>query len=419
VTLPRIAYILLWFPKPSETFIFREVMDLWQMEAPVTVYTLYGELRKKLSPEMASVSHKVERLGVPFLRRLPKDVNYWWVRDRRTTLELFRTIPVRRWRSVEVGGENIWAFLCGFTLARLFQRDAIDHIHAPWANGPATAALVASKLTGIPYSFTGRAVDIYPPDGALEEKIRDAAFVTTETMINVPYLQQHADSHSEKIRGIYNGVPLERFSEAAVPMKRPYRILALGRFDRIKAFHVLIRACGILKKRDVDFRLTLAGSGWRKLYYKYLGWRCGISDRVSYPGYVSYDRVTELFSSSDVFVMASAVHRTGERDGLPTVIMEAFMHRLPVVATDVCGIPEVVHDGVTGCLVRQNDPDALADGIARMLSNREAALRMAERGRELVMEQFDPERNHRKILDLFVDAAAGRSDKGPVEGSGR
>jgi colanic acid/amylovoran biosynthesis glycosyltransferase len=417
VTLPRIAYILLWFPKPSETFIFREVVDLWKMGAPVTVYTLYGELRKKLSPEMASVSHKVKRLGIPFLLRLFKDLHYWWGRDRRTTLQLFRTIPIRRWRSLEVGGENIWAFLCGFTLARLFQSDTIDHIHAPWANGPATAALVASKLTGIPYSFTGRAVDIYPPDGALEEKIRDASFVTTETMTNVPYLQQYAGSHLEKIRGIYNGVPLERFSEAAVPMKSPYRILALGRFDRIKAFHVLIRACGILKRRGVNFHLTLAGSGWRKWYYQYLGWICGISDRVSYPGYVTHDRVTELFGSSDLFVMASAIHRTGERDGLPTVILEAFMHRLPVVATDVCGIPEVVHDGVTGCLVRQNDPEMLAEGMIRMLGNREASLLMAEKGRELVSELFDPERNHRKILDLFVHTAAGRLDKGLVAGS--
>lgn len=121
---------------------------------------------------MAEASKKVERLGIPFFRRLPADIAYWWKRNRSVTARLFRTIPVRKWKSIEFGGENIIGFLAGFTLARRFEEEGITHIHAPWAMGPATAAWAASELTGIPFSFTGRACDIYPPDGALAEKLR-------------------------------------------------------------------------------------------------------------------------------------------------------------------------------------------------------------------------------------------------------
>ncbi len=375
------------------------------MGLPLKVYTLYGELKKQLSPEMWSVSQKVERLGIPYLKRAPGDLFYWWKRKPQTVNRLLRTVPVRKWRSLEVGGENIWAFFCGFTLARRFEEEGIEHIHAPWANGPATAAWVASRLTNIPFSFTGRAVDIYPPDGALKEKIRDSLFVTTENMINVGYLQSFTNGDSNKIYGIYNGLPLERHEDAPVPMKPPYRLLALGRFSRIKAFDVLLYSCKILKDSGLSFHLTLAGDGPRRILFKHLVKKLGLVDLVSFPGFVPYNRVSELFCSTDVFVMSSAVHSTGERDGLPTVILEALMHRVPVVSTDVCGIPEVIQNGITGFLVPQKNATALANAITKMVGNREAALEMAERGRSLVVREFDPERNHGKMLDLYRNLA--------------
>ena len=401
MSLPRIAYVLLWFPKPSETFVFREVVSLWKMGLFIKVFTLYGEWKKHLSPEMRAVSSNVERLGIPFLKRAVKDLVYWRKRNPEMVSWLFRTVPVRKWRSFEVGGENTWSFFCGFTLARRFQEEGIEHIHAPWANGPATAAWVASKLTGIPFSFSGGSSDIYPPDGALTEKIRDSLFVRTNNMASIGYLQGFTNGNSNKVHFIHNGIPLERYAEAPVLMIPPYRLLALGRFDRIKAFDVLILACRILKDSGLSFHLTLAGDGPRKLIFKHLAWRLGLNGLISFPGFIPYDRVSELFSSADVFVMSSAVHSSGERDGIPNVIMEALVHRVPVVATDVCGIPEVIRNNVTGLLVPQRNPSALANAIVRMVGNRDSALEMAERGRSLVLRQFETERNHTKILNLY------------------
>lgn len=400
MSVQRVAYILLWFPKPSETFIFREVVHLKRMGLPLKVYTLYGELTDKLSPEMKAVSHEVERLGIPYLKRAPYNLAYWRKRDPKTTSWLLRTIPLRRWRSLEVGGENIWAFFAGFTLARLFEADRIERIHAPWANGPATAAWVASKLTGIPFSFTARAVDIYPPDGALNEKIRDAEFVRTNTGVNVSYLKQFTDGADHKIHLIYNGFTLKEFRDAAVPMQPPYRLLALGRFARFKGYDDLLRAAKLLKDSGVDFRLTLGGSGLRELHFRILRQTLGLADRVSFPGFITHDKVSELFCSHDMFVMPSVVHSTGERDGIPNVIVEALLHRLPVVATDVSGIGEVIKDGETGLLAPPGDPHGLSQAILRMTRDRDAALRMAAAGRAKVLDQFDPEKNHRKVLEL-------------------
>jgi colanic acid/amylovoran biosynthesis glycosyltransferase len=257
------AYVLLWFPKPSETFIFREVVNLWQMGLPLKVFTLYGYLKKWLTSEMLRVAPQIERMGPCAMPDMLAALRYWKRRDPVRVNELLRTIPFRRWRSLEVAGENIWAFFAGFHLARRFEQEGIEFIHAPWANGPATAAWVASKLTGIPFSFAARAVDIYPPDGALEEKIRDSVLVRTNTLTNVGYLGNFVPEDAKKVHLVYNGHPLVSYGPAPAPMKPPYRILAMGRFARFKGYDVLLRAMKVLDERGFDFRLTLAGSGIR------------------------------------------------------------------------------------------------------------------------------------------------------------
>jgi len=398
---PNTAYILLWFPEPSETFIFREVVNLRRLGLPLTVFTLYGRLTRSLSPEMRAFSEDVCRLGIPALKHLPKDILYWRKRRPRIVRRLFRTVLPRRWRSLETTGESLWAFLCGFTLARLFKASGVEHIHAPWASGPATAAWVASILAGIPFSFTARAGDIYPPDGALCEKIQACTFVRTNTGANVEYLKRFAGPHSNKIHLIYNGFPISRFRDAPVKMAPPFRLIALGRFAGKKGYDVLLRACRLLNERGVDFHLTLAGSGPRGILLKRLCSRLGLNDRVNFPGFIPYDRVPELLCSGDIFVMPSVIDKSGDRDGIPNVIMEALLHRLPVVASNVSAIGEVIQDGKTGLLVEPGNPEALARGIEKMTNNREAALAMARNGRAVVLERFDPEQNHRKVLELY------------------
>ncbi len=409
LSLPKTAYIVLWYPLPSETFIFREVENAKAAGLPFRVHALYGESGRNLSRDMRRVAPTVSRLGARAIPIILADMAWWAIKKPVETGRILGRIPWRRWSCLEVAGENIWAMCAGFTLARRFLADGIRHIHAGWANGPATAAWVASRLSGIPFSFSARAGDIYPQDGALADKMRDAAAIHTNNKANIAYLGSMLPGAAGKIRQIYNSLTLTGRAESPVHMEPPYRLLAVGRFCRTKGFDILIDACAILARRGFPFQLTLVGAGlpWPTAVIRRRIRIHGLRARVFLPGFVSHDRMSELYAASDIFVMPSVVHSSGDRDGIPNVIMEALSHRLPVVATDVSGIPEVVEDGVTGRLVRQRDPEALAEAIMDLAADRARALALAEAGRDRVAAMFDPETNTRAILDFFASMPRG------------
>jgi glycosyltransferase involved in cell wall biosynthesis len=204
---------------------------------------------------------------------------------------------------------------------------------------------------------------------------------------------------------VYNSLRQDDAGDSAVPMEPPYRLLALGRLVQKKGFDVLINACKALEERGLQIQLTVGGSGPMERRLRRLTRNLGMDGRVTFPGHVRRDRVPVLLRNADVFVMPSVVAHSGDRDGIPNVILEALSWRLPVVATDVCGIGEVIRDGETGLLVPERDPLALAGAIAEITANRGRALEMAESGRRLVRERFDAENNGRSLFQLLQDAA--------------
>lgn len=398
---PKLGYVVLWFPKPSETFIFREVSELRRMGFPVEVFTHYARLKRWVSPDMKAYPGPVTRLGTRALTRFPGDILYWFRRDPKAALKVLTTAPFRRWRSLEITGESLWGVLCGFTFARLFVERGIEHIHADWASGAATAAWTAHLLTGLPFSFTGRAADIFPPDGALVEKAQACSFIRTDVGRNVEYLMREGRIPREKIQLIYAAMTMKNVQTAPLAFQKPYKLLALGRFVEKKGFDVLLQACALLQQQGVDFELTLAGDGGLARALKRQAAELGLTERVHFPGFLSHDQVPAQLMRTDVFVMPCKVSGTGDRDGIPNVIMEALSYRLPVVSTDVSGIGEVVIDNETGVLVQQKDATALAAGIKRLLDDRQLALRLAENGRKLVYERFDPQNVARQLAEMF------------------
>ncbi len=400
----RAAYILLWFPEPSQTFVLDEVNTLVRQGLDVRVYTLYGPRPAAAVAGMGQVLAPVHHLGTAALRVLIPDLlrldRVWGPGAHKFLSE----VAVRRWRSLETTGEALWACLAGVHLAGIMAADGIDHIHAPWADGPATAAWVASRLSGIPFSFCAHAQDIYPPDGALLEKISAAAFVRTENRSNLRYLTALFPRTEEKLVNIYPGAPMEKAPRQAFPVSPPFRLLAVGRFVKKKGFPLLLEACRLLAEQGVDFHLTLAGDGPERPHISKLVKEYHLNSRVELPGFLPHHRISDLLEQAHLFIMPSMVAPSGDRDGIPTVILEALLHEVPVVATEVSGIPEVIIPGNTGWLTPPEDSQALAQDMFAALSDLTEARRRAEAGRALVVREFDSGKNYGRLKARFEGA---------------
>ena len=402
---PKVAYVVLWLPEPSQTFVLNEVNTLSGLGLDLEVFTLYGPRSSRRVAGLPPVQPPVTRFGSRCLPQLLQNLTHLPSRFGSEAAPFLRTVLLRRWRSLETAGEALWAALAGVHLARLLPARGAQHIHASWANGPATAAWVASHLSGIPFSFCARAHDIYPPDGALLEKLAAAAFVRTENDANRHYLAGLLPAAAPKLHTVYNGVPLQVTKTVRPAFSPPYNLLALGRFVVKKGFADLLQACRLLAQTGLDFQLTLAGDGPEKAHLQELVDRYQLGARVQLPGFVDHHQVTRLMAAAHLFVMPSIVAPSGDRDGTPTVIAEALLHQVPVVATQVCGIPEMVRPGETGWLVPPADPPALAAAITQALADPAEARRRAKNGSRLMREQFDSRKNYRRLMSCFAGPA--------------
>jgi colanic acid/amylovoran biosynthesis glycosyltransferase len=215
---------------------------------------------------------------------------------------------------------------------------------------------------------------------------------------NLPYLSRLSNLEMHRFDVIREAPDWEICPEAPVAMTPPYRILGLGRFVGKKGFEDLIRACGLLRDQEVPFRLTLAGSGRLDRTLRQLTRSLGLEDHVHFTGFVPHQETHRLFLDADILAAPCCVDSNGDRDGLPTVVLEALMYRLPVITTAVAGIGELIEDGKTGLIVPEHDPAAIAEAVKSLVANRERALDMAERGRDQVRAEYDSGINHERIL---------------------
>lgn len=395
---PKIAYITLWYPRRSETFIFREVENLKSAGLAVENFALYGPERAEMSQAMRDVQAGSHHLGLSAIPEIVAALAYWRAKRPGLVGRLVRSVLLRRWSSFELALEEICCFFAAFALARRIQSWGATRMHAGWAGGPATAAHVASVLTGLPYSFSARAGDIHPPDGFLVEKLAAADRIHTNNAANIAHLNTVNPQAAGKIELVYNSLTLQADVRAQPRFTPHYRLLAVGRFCRTKGFEHLLRAMRILKDRGIPAKLTLVGAGYGGPKLQWLIRLLGLRDIVETPGFLPHDRMREAYVNADLLVCPSVIHRSGDRDGIPNVLMEASAFGLPVVATEVSGIPEFIEDGVTGRLVPERDPKALADAIIAAVEEPSRSLDMARAAGERVKTLFDPVRNTEKLL---------------------
>ena len=356
----RVGYVLKVYPRLSQTFVVHELRAHERAGLPLTIFSLREpspEDRNLVSPPLAA---EVVYLPGP--------------------------------------DQELPAQLAAAARAR-----GIGHMHAHFAKLSTQVTRAAAAELGVTYSFTAHARDIYERSvdpAALRERIRDAAQVVTVSRYNVDYL---AREYHRRPALVYNGIPLEAFAFGS-PLERPATILAVGRLIEKKGFPVLVDACRRLADQGMAFRCDIVGEGPQRA--ELARWIEGhaMEGRVRMLGARPPDDVKAMMREAAVLAVPSVVAADGDRDGLPSVLLEAMALGTPCVATDVTGIPEAVVDGVTGLCVPQGDAGALAAACGRLLGDGSLRVRIAGAARELVERRFSSDANTRKLRALWTAA---------------
>jgi glycosyltransferase involved in cell wall biosynthesis len=429
-----VAYVLKAFPRASEPFIASEIYRLEQAGLALRLF---------VTKPVEEGDRYPRHLVVDRIRAAPEylpattplsatPLNRW------LAINLWRFVPglirVSCWRPTGIAraavatiaqtvrtSRTFWPlekkvyikeFLQAVALAdRLRRRPDIRHLHAHYGHGATTITWLASLITGLPFSFTGHAKDIYQeglnPCGLLARKLAAARFAVTCTDANRRHLQRIANG--TPVHCVYHGVNTD-FTEllAKATRRAPdgvLRILGVGRLVPKKGFDVFVDACGILFRRGVTFTAAIVGSdGEHGPEIRRRIAALGLDRVVRLTGPLAPGDLYEAYAQATVFCLPCRVLSDGDRDGIPNVLVEAMACGLPVISTGISGIPEVIADGVNGLLVPCDDPKALAEALLRLHRDPALASRLAHEGQAMVRERFDGDMLAGQLVTLFSPA---------------
>jgi glycosyltransferase involved in cell wall biosynthesis len=439
--MTRIGYIIRSYPRLSQTFILNEILALEELGAQLHLFPITDPREPVVQAQASEVRAPVEYLD--------QATNHGRTAALAAHLRAALAAPIRyvktlayvlRHKELDEGytaGSRWQCLRQALHLAgRLRQlRSAgqpLDHLHAHFAHDPTLIALLVHKLTGVSYSFTAHARDLFQiPQPALTERIAAASAVITCCAANLDYLNQSAAAPDRgKIRLIHHGVDLRGFQpvggphppppspaaagEGENPLPSPIAmgegpgvrtesplILSVGRLVEKKGFPDLLLALGQLKQRGRRFRCAIYGEGPLHAELAATIERLDLRDEVALPGAVAQRDLIPVFQHADIFALAPFVTEDGDRDGVPNVLVEAMACGLPVVSTAVSGIPELVAHDRNGLLVTPHEPTALADALAALIDDRARRSQLGAEARRTVVDHFDLRAAARELTALF------------------
>jgi colanic acid/amylovoran biosynthesis glycosyltransferase len=386
----RLAYLFERFPAFTKTFCAREVAELYRQKLQVPVFSI----RKPNDDRPLNIS-----LDGVDVRYLPDSNSFRFKMLTRFAARRFSHI----WNPKEDPRDK-HRFYEAIHLGPLLEKEGITAIHAHFAGLAARTAWWINRLFGVPYSFTGHANDIFveKPDQRLPLKqlIKDAEFVATETDFSTDYLQSKFPESANKIHRVYNGLNLDPF-RLADPATGPLKIISIGRLIPKKGFEVLVNACNILIASGLQLHCRIVGSGPEHVPLRQLIDRLGLGKFIELTGPKAQPEIVELLAQSNLFVFPAVEDGSGDRDNLPTVIIEAMASGLPVVATGLGGIGEIVTHQANGLIVPEGDASALAKAIDFLDEHAEIRKSYGQNGLAVVKEKFRVETTVAGLIGLF------------------
>ncbi len=402
----RLVYFINLFPHLVEAMIYREVNALRARGYEVETVSI-----RRPDPQMVppAARHLAERtrylLPVPWTRLLWRHA---------TALARFRGRYVAALHAVLTGTHerprDRLRSLCHFAEAVIVlpEIEALrpDGVHAHWAVGAATCAMVIARLLDLPFTFTAHAYDIWRERLLLPEKLQAADCTVTCTEHNRDHLIARYGAVPARVRAVHHGLPLDGFvpparNGTAVPV-----ILTIGRLVPQKGFEHLLDACAALAAADVPFRCEVVGDGPLRAALEQQRTARGLAGRVTFLGQLDHDAVVARYATADIFALLCVPAPDDDRDGIPNVLIEAMAMALPCVSTRFSGVPELVVDGETGLLVEAGDAAGAARALAALLHDPARRQRLGAAGRRRVAEGFTIEVAVDRLAAVFEDARA-------------
>ena len=402
---PTVAYYLSRFPKLSETFILREMCALRENGVDVQIFSV-------LPPQPASTMHPQVHTLLPYVHYSPylfslqlllAQLFFFFRTPRRYFLALQHLI----WQSAPEP-KTLLVALALFPKSVYFARQlkglGVDHIHAHfiWLN--AISGQVAADLLGLPLSLHAHAWDIFRRHPkCVRRQLALATCVVTVSQYHRQFLISLSNNPELDVRIVHYGLDPSQFVPATRSENdQPIQIISVGRLVEKKGFAYLVEACGILAKKGIPFRCLIVGEGPDRSIEQLIN-ENGLQDRITLKGARNISEITELYRSSDIFALPCMVARSGDRDGMPNVLLEAMAMQLPVITTPVTGNPELVQDHVNGLLVPERDAQALAMALESLIADPELRSRLGAAGRQTILAGFDIHSTALQMLEIFSD----------------
>ena len=400
-----LVYITSAFPVLRETFIAREIIELEERGLDVLVVSL----KNRPQPVGREELPKAELVYLPFffsLRLLASAGRTAFSHPVRLIRELFKITwglkkrPVRLLKFLAIVPKS----LC---LAGRFEKLGVRHVHAQFATVPTSSAYLISRLTGLPFSFTAHAWDIYVRGNELflKEKMMAADRVMTVSNYNRDYLIS-LGGLADRVQTVYQGLEIERYGYVEAVSEGPPLIATGGALIPKKGVHLTIEALARLKERGIRFRAEIFGDGDERERLAGQARSLGLSDEVSFLGSLPHRDVIQYFQRADIFVMAAVRAPNGSVDGLPNVVAEAMACGAAVAASSLTGIPELVRDRIDGVLFPPGDVAALAEVIEELIAKPQLRIELARQARQRVETFFDLRQNITPLAEYFHESLA-------------
>ncbi len=414
-----VAYVMSRFPKLTETFVLDEIVQLTRNGWEVKIFPLWREHAKLVHDDALTWVQAAQFLPALSLEIL-KDNVYWMVSRPQRYFSALWNVVLHNILSPRFLAGALAAFPKASTMARRMQAQGVQHVHAHFASHPAAIVFVVNKLTDIPWSFTAHGSDLHREQAMLAEKVSSAKFAIAISQYNKRVILEHcAAADAEKVKVVHCGVDLSNFNRAPVgkadacqpggtlqadQADSVINIVCIGTLHEVKGQAFLIRACARLEQ--THWQCHLIGDGEDRAKLESLAAKLGVTDRVTFHGQCTREKVRDVLKRMTIACAPSVPTSDGRREGIPVALMEAAAAQLPLVASDLSGIPELVVHEETGLLTAVADVDSLAAALSRLAQDAGLRQRLSEACREKIEKEFSLSGNVSMLQNLILEPAA-------------